>query len=330
MTTTGKHVLLGLTSLVAVIGAAVLLMLFGELDSIVGGHYAVTLDCPNAAGLRSGSGIELNGVPVGQVTEVVNTNDPEYPVRIVGTIHDDVLIPDNAVPVSMASLLGGSSTLMFDAPGGSDSMLPTDGRANIRGPIQSGLMREFSGAFDSRMQPLVEGLEDFRELARNLNDLVKPIEPGQQGDIHNIRTAVETLNKVLDDVAEAMVMANTWLGDDQLHGDARIAVHNASVLFDQATETMVQFADLASRIQMDSESVSRHLAPVLDELALTLEEVHGLVGRAAQGQGTIAQLLNNPDLYVALNDAAVRLERTLREVQLLVEKVRGDGLPAIW
>lgn len=330
MTTTGKHVILGLTSIVAVIGAVVLLMMFGELDSFVRDRYEVTLDCPNAAGLRSGSGIELNGVPVGQVKEILNTNDPEYPVRIVISIDDEVRIPANAVPLAMASLLGGSATLMFDAAGGSDSMLPTDGGANMRGPIQSGLMREFSGALDSRMQPLIEGLAEFRELARNLNDLVKPIEPGQPGDTRNIRSAVITLNKVLDDVAEALVMAKTWLGDDQLHGDARVAVHNANAFIDQATETMVQVADLAGRIQTDSESVSRHLARVLDELASTLEEVHGLIGRATAGRGTIAQLLNNPDLYVALNDAAVRLERTLREVQLLVEKVRGDGLPAIW
>ena len=125
-------------------------------------------------------------------------------------------------------------------------------------------------------------------------------------------------------------MAKSTLGDDQLRGDARLAVHNANVLIEQATETMVQFADLAGRIQTDSESVSRHLAPVLDELASTLEEVHGLIARAAEGQGTIAQLLNNPDLYVSLTDAALRLERTLRDVQLLVEKVRSDGLPAIW
>ena len=330
MTTNSKHVLLGLTSIFAVSGAVGLLVLFGELESLVRGSYQVTLDCPNAAGLRSGSGIELNGVPIGTVKEILNTSDPDYPVRIIVKIDEDVRIPLDAVPVAMASLLGGSATLMFDAVGGSASMLPTDGRATMRGPIQSGLMREFSGAFDSRMQPLIEGLEDFRELARNLNDLVKPIDPDQPGDARNIRTAVVSLNKVLDDVAEALVMAQAWLGDEQFRGDAGVAVRNANVLIEQATETMVQFADLAGRIQKDSASVSRHLAPVLDELSSTLEEVHGLIGRASEGRGTIAQLLNNPDLYVSLNDAAIRLERTLRDVQLLVEKIQGDGLPAIW
>jgi phospholipid/cholesterol/gamma-HCH transport system substrate-binding protein len=330
MTPTGKHFILGLTTLVALIGAVALLMLFGELDTFVRSRYAVTFDCGNAAGLRSGSPIELNGVPIGQVHDVSNTRDAEYPVRIVGHIDNDVMIPADIVPFATASLLGGSATLMLEASGETSATLSTDGRAILRGPIQSGLMQELIGALDSRMEPLVSGLEDFRELARNINDLVKPGDPDQPGDVRNIRTAVITLNQVLDDVTEALAMAKTWLGDDQLRGDARLAVRNANVLIEQATDTMVQFADLAGRIQTDSESVSKHLAPVLDELASTLEEVHDLTARATQGQGTIAQLLNNPDLYMSLNDAAIRLERTLRDVQLLVEKVKGEGLPAIW
>ncbi len=332
MTNTGRNFILGLTTLIALIGAVGLLMLFGELEGFVRNRYLVTFDCANATGLRSGSGIELNGVPIGQVDDITNTSDPEYPVRIIAVIDDTVLIPANVVPFATASLLGGSATLMLTASGGGPgtATLPTDGRAIIRGPIESGLMQEFTGALDSRMQPLIAGIDDFRELARNLNELVKPIDSEQPGDSGNIRTAVVALNQVLDDVAEALVLAKAWLGDEQLRGDSRIAVHNANVLIEQATETMVQFADLAGRIQTDSESVSKHLAPVLDELASTLEEVHGLVALATTGHGTIAQLLNNPDLYMSLNDAAVRLERTLRDVQLLVEKVKGDGLPAIW
>ena len=54
MTNTGRHFILGLTTLLAVIGAAVLLMLFGELEDVMRNRYVVTFDCPNASGLRSG------------------------------------------------------------------------------------------------------------------------------------------------------------------------------------------------------------------------------------------------------------------------------------
>ncbi len=322
MNPTGRNFVLGLASLVAVGGLGLLLLLFGELDTLVRGQYEVRLDCPNAVGLRSGSNIELNGVPVGHIGEVSNTRDQEYPVRIVAFISDAVVIPAEVVPYATASLLGGSATLQLEGLG-SETALPSDGSAVIRATIRSRLVEDLVEALDSRMDRLLGSMEEFRELAANLNDLLGP------GDVRNIRNAVETLNEVLDDVREALAMAKTWLGDETLRADARTAVSNANTLIEQATVTMEEFADLAGRIQTDSESVSKHLAPVLDELATTLEEVHGLVSRATEGEGTIAQLLNNPDLYESMNDAAIRLERALREVQLLAEKLKADGI-TIW
>ncbi len=330
MNPTGKHFILGLTTLIALFGSVVLLMLFGEMDAVVRSRYDVTIECPNAAGLRAGSTVELNGVPIGRIERVTYDADLEYPVRIVALIDDTVLIANDVVPYATVQLLGGSATLQLETAPGGDGTLPTDGSAILHEPIHSRLMEELTATLDSRMQPLLDGMEDFRELARNLNELVRPVDPDRPGEVRNIRTAVETLNRVLDDVREALAMAKAWLGDEELRADAGVAVHNANVLIEQATDTMEQFAKLAGRIEADSESVSKHLAPVLDELASTLEEVHGLVARATEGEGTIAQLLNNPDLYQSLDDAAIRLERTLREVQLLIEKVKADGLPAIW
>ena len=330
MNASGKNFILGLTTLIALVGIVVLLMLFGEMESFVRSRYSVTIECPNAAGLRPGSTVELNGVPVGRIDDVTYAAGLHYPVRIIALIDETVLIARGVIPYASVQLLGGSATLQLETAPGGDGTLPTDGSAVLHEPIRSRLMEELTASLDSRMQPLLDGMEDFRELARNLNELVRPVDPDRPGETRNIRWAVETLNQVLDDVREALAMAKAWLGDEELRLDARVAVHNANVLIEQATDTMEQFAKLAGRIEADSESVSKHLAPVLDELASTLEEVHGLVARATEGEGTIAQLLNNPDLYNSLDDAAIRLERTLREVQLLVEKVKADGLPAIW
>ena len=319
MNPTGRNFLLGLATLVGIGGAGLLMLLFGEMESLVGGLYEVRLQCPNAVGLRSGSSIELNGVPIGHVGEVKNTRDQEYPVRIIALISETVAIPAEVVPYATASLLGGSATLQLEGIS-SELALASDGTAVIRAPIRSRLAEDLVEALDSRMDRLLDAMEEFRELASNLNDLLGP------GDVRNIRTAVETLNEVLDDVHEALAMAQTWLGDEQLRADARTAVSGANALIEQATTTMEEFAELAGRIQTDSESVSKHLAPVLDELAKTLEEVHGLVALATQGEGTIAQLLNNPDLYESMNDAAARLERALREVQLLAEKLKAEGV----
>jgi ribosome-associated translation inhibitor RaiA len=55
-------------------------------------------------------------------------------------------------------------------------------------------------------------------------------------------------------------------------------------------------------------------------------ELATLVESVNQGQGTLGQLATNPDLYRSLDAAAAKLERTLEEARLLVEKFRTEGV----
>lgn len=305
MTSTGRNFALGLTSLVAVLGLVYLLFQFGELESAIKRRYRLTINCKNAAGLRAGSAIELNGVPVGVVDSVETIDHRDYPVRLVVLVNEKVRIPRNVVPYATASLLGGSATLQFESHPGADGTLPSDGSGVIDGDIRSRLMEEFTAEIDRRLKPVTEAMDEFRTLARNINDLVRPPGPGGEADASNIRTAVDSLNDLLVELRETMQLTQEWLGDDRLRADIRDTAHRTARMVESATRTM-------------------------DELSVTLEQIRGLATRATEGQGTIAQLLNNPDLYRSLDDAAVRLDHTLRDIQLLVEKIKAEGLPVIW
>ncbi len=305
MSAIARNFVLGLVSLIAVAGLVFLLFRFGELETLVKRRYQLTINCTNASGLRAGSTIELNGVPIGLVDRVENTMHPQYPVRILALVDSSVRIPEGVVPYATSSLLGGSATLQFESPPGPNGAMPADGKATISGDIRSRLVEEFTDEIDVRMQPVVEAMQEFRGLARNLNELVRADDPDRPGELHNIRTTVETLNQLLIDLQEAVALTKGWLGDQQLQADTRGVVSDTRQLINQATETM-------------------------SLLAGTLEDVRVLARRAGEGDGTVAQLLNNPDLYKSLDDAAIRLERTLRDIQLLVEKIKDDGLPVIW
>ncbi|MHC4786661.1 MAG: MlaD family protein [Planctomycetota bacterium] len=331
MTQVTRNFLLGLTSIVALVALAALLMLFGELETVLRPRYALTIDCTNAVGLRAGSTIELNGVPIGQVDQVATIQHPQYPVRLLSLIDRHVRIPEGVGLYATSSLLGGSATLQLEAPPGpAGPGLPTDGSAHLADEIRSRLIAQLTSELDARMGPVVEAMKEFELLARNLNELVEEPGPDGAGDNRNIRTAVATLNEVLEDVHEALGMAKGWLGDEQLQADARAGVHNAGILIDQATATIDEFTKLASRINTDADTVVHRLIEVSDEMTATLQEVRTLARKASAGEGTVGQLLNNPDLYKSLDDAADRMERTLRDVQLLLEKIKGDGLRVVW
>ncbi len=300
-----RNFLLGLTTLIALGGLVTLLMLFGELDRLVKPRYHLTIRTADAVGLRSGSSIELNGVPVGLVGHVITTNDPDYPVEIVAMLDTNVRIPAAVVPYATASLLGGAATLQLeglppvvDRP---SAYLPTDGSAVIAARIGSRLIEQVRNEFAANFGSVVE-------LADNLNDLLRPVVDGDDPEAarESIRTVVRNINDWLETF-------RTTLEDFQ----ARLA---------QAESGLDAFESLARSLQTDSHRVAGELLPVLAELETTLQRTSDLAHLATNGEGTVGQLLNNPDLYRSLSDTLKTLDQVLVELKLVLEKTRREGV----
>ena len=132
---------------------------------------------------------------------------------------------------------------------------------------------------------------------------------------------------ILNDTRDALALARSWLGDEQLRSNIELAVEKSVTLVEQSTQAVDEITRVAGTIETHATTLTEQLVPVSDELASTLAEVRGLAKRAAEGEGTIPLLLNNPDLYLSLQDATVRLEQTLRELQLLIQKIEAEGVP---
>ena len=73
-------------------------------------------------------------------------------------------------------------------------------------------------------------------------------------------------------------------------------------------------------------SVGCRVCQFLVEVACFAGGLAGGSDFASEGNGTVGMLLNNPDLYNSLTEAAVRLQRVLEEVQLLIEKLKAEGV----
>ncbi len=326
-----RNFLVGVFSIGALVGVSALLMMFGELDRVFKQRYTVTIDLNNGGGIRAGSLVTYNGVPIGQVDSLTLKGDIDHPVRVHALVGTEYSLPGNVSPVIQASLIGGGATLELQSQGATSlADLPKDGSAAIKG-VHLSLAEQISAELDRRTQPLIDSLESFNrlsaawtDLGQNLNELVRPGDPGDETP--TIRTAVIKLNETLDHANEAIRLASGWLGDEQIRLDASSAVHKASALLDQASQTVDRYAKLADQFREDSHQVVTRLTPLMDEMSRTLEQVRVLARQAAEGDGTVGLLLNNPDLYNSLNDAAGRLQRTLSLVESLVEKIKAEGL----
>jgi ABC-type transporter Mla subunit MlaD len=336
----------GIVSIAGLLALALLMFYFGELERFTNPRYGILLRTTNAAGLRGGSGVEFNGVPIGVVDRVVIGPDREYPVEVNLLIQRHVQIPRNVEVGVAAPLIGGSALLKLNEPLAAATSpattsapvetLPTDGSARITAELASGMLDSLASQLEERMKPVLESLEKFNKLADtytqvgdNLNAML--VEQGADaianGEPPNLRTAVAKINTAIDEATEGLRLAKQWLDDEQLRADVKNAVSKANQLIDQATSAVEHYTKLAGSLEKDANDLTRRMLSVSDDVAATLENVKALSAMARNGEGTLGQLLTNADLYNSLNDAALRLERTLIELQLFIQKVKAEGLP---
>ena len=115
--------MVGLCSIGALAGISALLLRFGELRPLLESNYTVTLRANAAMGLRGGSQVLLEGVPVGEVKRIWLDLDGSMPVVIALSINAPV--PASVRPTISSGLLGGGAKIDFRIPAGA-STTPID------------------------------------------------------------------------------------------------------------------------------------------------------------------------------------------------------------
>lgn len=314
---------IGITTLGGLAALTAVLFSFGELDSLFRDSYSVDVRANRGGGLREGSQVTINGVAIGTVDTITLDASSTDPVLIRLSIDQTATIPAAATPTANASLLGGGAMLDFVIPpeGAGDAAIPKDGtgvvRATFRG-IEERVMDVVDGAFGH----LDETLQSFSRLATDLDTLVAPVEPDSPAAESNLRTSVTRLNRMLASADLAFKSAGDLLSDEQLQADVRSAVWKANTLIDEATTAMRALSGVAGTVDLRA----KELEPVLTAMRSTLERVDAMTKAASEGKGTVGQLLTNPDLYTSLEDSAHRLRSTLSEMELLLRKIREEGL----
>ena len=289
MKETTRNFVIGIVAILGVAGFAFLLLLFGNLTTSLRQKYDVTVNANQAMGVRLGSQVTLVGVPIGEVKAVTVVIDSENPVQIILNIEGSIDIPAGVEAKVSTSLIGGTARLDFSIPVGyttGGATLPHDGNAIVTAKF--------------------EGLEE--RLSRTLSEKLAGLD-----------LAMRRIDELGKD-------AQKWLGDEQMLADAKSAVAKANDLIDATASTVMALTKTANSLQGNANALLASVQPVFDQLSKTLAQVELLTKQAQDGKGTVGQLMSNPDLYNSLNDSAQRLKSTLGEVELLMKKVRAEGL----
>ncbi|TVQ32167.1 MAG: MCE family protein [Phycisphaeraceae bacterium] len=329
---------IGATALVGLIGLVIILMLFGELDMFTRKAYTIEYKLNTAAGLVRGSAVTLNGVPVGQITDMTPITHPEPGVEVTLSIDDGVRIPRNSRVAIAVGLLGDGALALTSAPADVNGVEPeylAPGESVYA--KASTIFDEFSALMDTRLEELNAAAGSLQELSRTYTDVGRRVgemlAPRNAGDVDargeepNIATIIARLDR-------ALAETNKWVGDDAMRNDTRDLIARTRTLLDETGEAMAAFRAASETIDGQAgalgsrvEEVTADVLIATESLSAALQDVRIITGRLVEGEGAAGQFLVNPDLYRSLNDVAVRLEKVMTEGQLLIQKWKAEGLP---
>ncbi len=319
MSQRSRDTLIGIAAVAAVVSMILLLQLFGEIDTAE--TWRLTLQAPSTSGISDSSRVTLDGVPIGSIERVEVVPTGPWAVRIIAAIDEGIEIPIGVQTLTSVSLLTGSANLFLESPKErTGQTMPTDGSAELNGPISSAAVRDIVDALDERVGPALGAINDLGRAWAPVGDgLTSLLGSGEGGANEGIPGVIKRADAVL-------TSAQSWLDDPELRREASEIMHLALASVDRAVTALESLDQLIAHIDVRSDTVTTEIAGAGRSLAEALHQASGIMTAMREGEGTVGQLLINPDLYNRFAETAKQLDRLSQSMRLLVEQVREEGV----
>ncbi len=318
-----------------------ILLMSGSTGGLFARKLALRSYFENAAGLKDGAPVTLEGVTIGSVVHVRVVPDrnptPVEVTMLVGHEYLRLLHTDSTTSIAQAGVLGDSylditSTRASGPPPGNDAELKASGSPSISDVVRNSnqsikevdnLLHKVETTVDSlnSKRGTVGELINDPELARKITQLVTDLQTvtsavaegkGSLGKLVNDDTlytransAIDRLNKITIELDEGKGSAGKLLKDDRLYENLNAAAANANQMVTEINAgkgTLGLLAKDPAFATKFNDTISR-----LDAMLAGLDE----------GKGTLGQLVQNRSLY----DHA---DQTMDQAQQLVKSIRED------
>lgn len=314
----------------AVIIAAIVTYLgvrFLQDQPFFGGDYQVVAVFDDAQGLTPGSFVRLNGVSVGNVSDV-RLSDDAREVFVVMDIRGEVTIPRGSqIGTSGLSALGEVNVEITPAPGAAAGRPLAAGDTLVATPtpdlfdLLAGESTGLTARADSALGRAVSVFTTLDETLGNSGDDVVAV-------LSQLRfltqTATQTLLTERERVGETLAAFQRAAGSaEQLSGD--LSALGTELSNDVAVDVRATTQTLRRTVEANSDSVSvtvaqlnstlRNAESALAQLTVLSTELEQTLALAQSDSSSLGLLLRDPSLYYNANAAAASLQQLLQDVQ---------------
>ncbi|HUN89303.1 MAG TPA: MlaD family protein [Terriglobales bacterium] len=295
----------GITVIVAATVLAVLIFLMTGS----GGFFTPKLNIysyfDDAQGLRVGAPVNLQGVPIGNVTAINVVNHGKTPVRVQMKISKKVAseIPtDSTAALTQAGVLGETFVNI-------DRTLAKSSQSITNGAI---LPIHDEPSLQDVMKSTQSSLQNVDVLIRRLDRIVSFIESGQ-GSIGKLIYDQELYNRLNSTLNEVQTMVNMISAGKGSIGK----LVNSDELYDKANLAVDNMNKIIAEIQAGNGTVGKLLKdPSLYNNANdAIAKANNLMTGIDQGKGAIGKLAKDQEFANKLDNTITKLSELLTELQ---------------
>lgn len=322
----------GVVVVASAIITIILILLLGEMPTLSRNYRTVYILFDKAPGVRVDTPVRKSGILVGRVSAVeLRERYVLVAVRLEEEFKNSVLqsdlprvAPESLLGDTMIEFVHSSHTDSPDEPYTEDQVVAGSSQGDPF-EILVGMEQQMASALVS-----VQGAgEEVGVLARNLNSVVE----NNQDQFRRIMTSAED---ALASFQETMDAIDQVVGDEDLKRRLRESLESLPDLMDEARETLAGIQRVTDAATINLENLEGFTAPlaergdaIAEEIEMSLRQLNSLVGELHDfseslnnSDGTLAQLVHNPDLYLRLNRAADNVERASRQLEPLLRDAR--------
>lgn len=319
----------GVVVLATAIIAGILIVLFGDLPSLVQATYPLKMSFADARGVSNGTPVRKNGILVGRVADV--ELDEKGGVSVVADIDSYVPIYKDEQPRIATTLLGDAEIQLV--PG---RVVPPRQRIAPEEVLVGAVSRDPFEVFATLEPKLGSALESLTQASESVTKLSANLDRLLLGEDDTFAKMVAKTEKALDAFSLAMDNINDVMGDanaranlkETLNGlpavmnDLRTTVQGIGTTVDTADRNLRNLEGLTRPLGERGEGMVAQVDKTIGRLDEVLQQAVFFTRALNESEGTLGKLVRDPKVYDDLAQAAANVNNLTKELRPIVDDVR--------
>jgi len=321
----------GVMVVATIILAALLVLLFGEMPSLFRQTYTVYVKFPQAPGVVQDTPVRKSGILVGKVSKV-EFDDNDGQVLVTIELDPEIKVRRDEVFRITGSLLGDAELQVV--PSGNPNLPRTqiqEGETLVGtvagNPLQA--LSEIQPQLNQAIVSLTGAGQEVGRLARNLNDLLASndeqlnrIVAKSESSLDSFQTAMENINGVFGDEQTRRNLRESMAGLPELLRDTQATINTIERTAARADRNLENLEGFTRPLGERGNSIITNIDSSVTRLDELLEQLATFSRQLNSREGSLGQLINNPDVYQQLNEAATNINELTLQLRPIVADAR--------